>query len=103
MSFIPRHQTPESSRYAGLDCGGVNLLVTERESFDAGLTAATLATTLYRLYPQEWEPQPLLVLWGEADILQQLESGLSPLEIAGSWARDLEAFLFRREPYLLYR
>lgn len=102
VAFVPRRRTPDSGPWANESCGGVNLLLTDRDAFDAGLTAAALAATLARLYPEEWERDRLPVHWGQEEILEQLEQGWSARRIVESWQAELGAFLRMREGYLLY-
>ena len=102
IRFVPRTQTPTAVRFADERCGGVNLLLTDREAFDAGLTAATLASTLYRLYAQSWEIDTLPQQWGDPAILAQLREGLLPAAIVASWQDRLWQFRRQRETFLLY-
>lgn len=102
LRFIPRRLTPAGSMYAGEDCAGIDLIVTDREKFDAGLTAATLATTLGRLHTVEWERSRLPALWGDPAILTQLRSGMDAHAVAASWSRAIQEFQRIRSRYLLY-
>ena len=102
LRFIPRHLTPESSVYAGEACAGINLIVIDREEFDAGLTAATLATTLARLYKEEWQRDRLAALWGDPAIHAQLQSGMGARTLTTSWSHSMQAFQGTRGRYLLY-
>lgn len=102
VRFIPRRLTPDSSVYAGAECGGVNLLVTDRDRFDTGLTAATLAVTLNSLHRDDWDTSNLTRLWGDGRIVQQLADDFTAAEIAASWETNLERFRALRARYLLY-
>ena len=102
LRFIPRHLTPAASVYAGEECAGVDLIVIDHEAFDAGLTAATLATTLERLYAGSWEHRRLATLWGDPAIHEQLRSGMDALAVTTSWAPALQEFRRIRARYLLY-
>ncbi len=102
VRFVARRLTPEASVHAGLDCGGVNLILTDRDRFDAGAVAAALVTTLHRLYPDQWDPAVMPRLWGSERILEQLERGLTAVEIVRAWQPGLREFLSRRQNYLLY-
>jgi len=97
-----RKLTPSSSVHEGVESGGVYLEVTDRNVFDAGLTLATIAATLERMYPVDWERSRLVPLWGDDAIDEQLDAGLSGAEIAASWTRALRAFAAVRERHLLY-
>ena len=103
VRFVPRSRTPESSVHAGEVCHGVDLILTDRDAFAAGLTAITLAATLYELYGDAWQIERFPLLWGRPEVVEQLQSGMSAAQIAASWAGDLAAFMEVREKYLLYR
>ena len=102
LRFVARAQTPSAVRFAGERCGGVNLLLTDRNAFDAGLTAATIAATLYRLYAHAWEIDRLPQQWGDAKILDQLRQGTRPTAIVASWQDGLQRFRRQRQTFLLY-
>ena len=102
LRFVPRDRTPEASVHAGELCHGVDLILTDRDAFAAGLTAITLAATLHELHGETWEIERFPRLWGRPEVVDQLRSGLSPTEIAAAWQPDLTAFLEIRERYLLY-
>jgi len=103
VRFMPRSRTPDSSVHAGALSHGVDLIVTDRSAFAAGLTAITLAHALHALYPDIWEIDNFPRLWGRPEVIDQLRNGLTPEQIAATWQPDLEAFQAIRARYLLYR
>lgn len=103
LRFVPRDRTPEASIHAGELCHGVDLILTDRDAFAAGLTAITLAAALHELHGEAWEIERFPRLWGRPEVVDQLRSGLSPTEIADSWEPELAAFLEIRQRYLLYK
>jgi uncharacterized protein YbbC (DUF1343 family) len=102
VRFIPRKRTPSSSVFAGEVCDGVDLVITDRDAFSAGLTAITLATTLFALHRDDWDPARLPPLWGRPEVVDQLQAGMTPRQIEEAWQQDLDAFLAARSRYLLY-
>ena len=108
VRFVPRRLTPTTSVHEGALCNGVNLVLTDREQFDAGLTAATLITTLTRLHgggsaeDSSWDRSRLLRLWGDPAIESQLTAGTPAAEITASWGAALDAFEPVRARHLLY-
>jgi uncharacterized protein YbbC (DUF1343 family) len=103
VRFVPRDRTPVASIQAGKLCHGVDLILTDRDAFAAGLTAITLAATLHELYSETWDVESFPRLWGRPEVVDQLRSGLSPTEIAATWEADLIKFLGIRERYLIYQ
>ena len=78
------------------------MVVTDRNAFSASRTAITLATTLYGLHGDEWDPERLPPLWGRPEVIEQLRAGMTPEDIAETWQDDLDAFLTARSQYLIY-
>jgi uncharacterized protein YbbC (DUF1343 family) len=102
VRFVPRDRTPDASIHAGELCHGVDIILTDRGAFAAGLTAITLAEAIFALHPDDWDAEAFPRLWGRPEVVDQLRSGLSAAEIAASRAPELEAFLEVRRRYLLY-
>ena len=102
IRFVPRDRTPDSSVHAGELCHGVDLILTDRDAFDAGLTAITLAKTLADLYGDAWQIDRFPRLWGRPEVTDQLRSEMEPQAIAASWQDDLADFMRIRERYLIY-
>ncbi len=102
VRFVPHDRTPLASVYASELCHGVDIILTNRDTFAAGLTAITLATTLHELHGETWSLEQFPRLWGRPEVIYQLQSGLSATQIAATWAADLAKFLEIRERYLIY-
>ncbi len=102
VRFVPRSRTPDTSVHAGAECHGVDLILTDRDAFAAGLTAITLAHALHTLYPETWEVGDFPRLWGRPEVTDQLRAGLTPARIAASWQDELSRFRQTRQRYLLY-
>lgn len=48
-------------------------------------TGLEIAVLLQKLYPKQFEFEKLLLLVGNADTIQQLQSGVAPKKIVTSW------------------
>lgn len=101
IRFYPRNDVPASSKYAGEACGGVSMIVVDRNRLDPVRIGMELAHELGRRYPQ-WDGAKLvnLVANDEASRLI-LEKGARATE--RRFAEELAAFRKVREKYLLYR
>ena len=55
VRFVPIRFTPSSSNYANEQCGGVNLVVTERNALDAPELGLEVAMALQQLYPDHYK------------------------------------------------
>ena len=97
ISFTPIHFTPASSNFAGKDCGGVRMTITDRRTFRPVATGVAIATALHRLYPNDFDPDKMQRLVRDPATIDAIKNG-SPI----SWAADEAAFNVRRQKYLLY-
>jgi uncharacterized protein YbbC (DUF1343 family) len=103
VRFVPIRFTPTASVFKGELCGGVSILLLDRQHCPVVSIGLTIAQTLHRLYPTEFEIDKFNRLLGSQETLDALKSGRSLAEIRQSWAPALLDFAQRREPYLLYR
>ncbi len=102
VRFVPVRFTPLSSVYAGQECRGVQILVTDRTRLRPVRMGMELAAALLRLHPREFETEKLGRLLDNADTLRRLLAGETPAQIEASWKKGLDAFRKRRAPFLLY-
>lgn len=98
---------PLASKHTGKSCGGVQLHVTDRDAFDAILTAITMMTTCRDLYPEfGWRettgPYWMDKLTGTDRARLAIDAGATPAEVAAGWQQDLAGFRRVREQHLLY-
>lgn len=84
---------------------GVEVQVTERESFQAVRTGLTMVSEALRLYQDKVriEPRGFDQMAGARWIRERLLAGEDPDAVAASWVSGLKDFARAREPYLLYR
>jgi uncharacterized protein YbbC (DUF1343 family)/CubicO group peptidase (beta-lactamase class C family) len=102
VRFVPVRFTPNASVHKGKLCGGVNIIVTDRNacnSVDAGLLIAKI---LYRWYPKEFDPDKTAKLLLHSHTLQAIKTDKSLEEIRASWRIANIQFQDRRERFLLY-
>ncbi len=99
---IPLRFTPTASVFAGHSCGGVQLLVTDRDRLNAMQVGLTLALTLRRLYLDDWQPEKLMTLLVNQAAYDAVAAGRSYADMSADWAADLAAFAARARPHLLY-
>ncbi len=97
MTFTPIRFTPNASVFAGKECGGVRMKITDRKALRPAATGVKIATTLRRLYPNDFAIEKLQRLLRDPATLDAIRSG-SPID----WSADEAAFNARRKKYLLY-
>ena len=103
VRFIPVRFTPKSSVFKNEECGGINLLITNRSQFQSVLTGVEIAVALHSLFPADWKIDNYSRLLVNADTLERLKRGEAAAEIARSWEAALEGFRPIRERALIYK
>ncbi|MFD8144303.1 exo-beta-N-acetylmuramidase NamZ domain-containing protein [Streptomyces sp. NPDC059708] len=96
--------TPAFSKHAGRVCGGVRLIVHDREAFDPVRAGIGLLVTARRVWSGfGWRPDHWIDrLTGSDRVRTLVDAGAGVEEIAGDWAAELARFAAVREEYLLY-
>ena len=102
VRFVPTYFTPAASVFAGERCGGVQILVTDREALNAVRVGLTLALVLRRGYEHIWQPEKLMTLLVSQSAHDGVAAGKVYAEIAEGWANDLAAFEERMSGWKLY-
>ena len=102
VRFVPLRFTPRASVFKDQDCGGVNIVVTDRGAFRPLLAGIEMALALRKLYPNDWKVDSYLRLLVNADTFARVKRGESAREIVGSWNAGLQEFRKAREDILLY-
>ncbi|CDM65440.1 hypothetical protein PYK22_01441 [Pyrinomonas methylaliphatogenes] len=103
VRFVPVRFTPRASVFKGEECGGVNIVITDRQRFRPVRTGIEIAAALHKLYPQEWRVDDYVRLLANEETLARLKRGEAPEAIESSWQEELEKFLRARERALIYR
>jgi uncharacterized protein YbbC (DUF1343 family)/CubicO group peptidase (beta-lactamase class C family) len=102
VRFVPVTFMPSSSVHSGQACQGVNILLSDRNSFDAPELGMELATALHKLYPTDFRMERMQALLANQSIYDALQAGRDPRRIAQDWRDTLEKFLELRKKYLIY-
>jgi uncharacterized protein YbbC (DUF1343 family) len=103
VKFTPIRFTPTYSTFKGKECGGVKILVTERERFKPVITGLAIARILSRSYPKEFNLAKLNTHLRNMATIDALKRGDAPGDVELSWQPALKEFQARREKALLYR
>ncbi|HZN07404.1 MAG TPA: DUF1343 domain-containing protein, partial [Pyrinomonadaceae bacterium] len=102
VRFVPIRYTPKVSVFKGEQCGGVNIIITDRASFRPLLTGIEMALALRKLYPNDWKVDSYLRLLVNTDTLERIKRGEPARDIVGSWTTALQEFRRARAEVLLY-
>ncbi|MBU3672427.1 MAG: DUF1343 domain-containing protein [Sinobacteraceae bacterium] len=102
VRFYPVTFTPTASQHQGERCGGVSIVLMDRERLPVVRLGLELASALDHLYGPRFELDRIAGLFGR-DVVNRLRNGESPQRIVDSWRVQEAAFRRLRAPHLLYR
>jgi uncharacterized protein YbbC (DUF1343 family)/CubicO group peptidase (beta-lactamase class C family) len=102
VRFVPVFFTPVSSKYAHEQCGGVNILPTDRNALDAPELGIEIASALQILYRDRFDLSGLDSLMVNKASLDALAAGEDPRRIAEQWRDAIVRFEAIRAKYLIY-
>jgi uncharacterized protein YbbC (DUF1343 family) len=111
--FVPTWFRPQFQKHRGVVCGGVELLVTDRDAFRSYRTGVELLDALHRLWPLEfaWRAAPyefvseipaIDLLTGGPECRRAIESGEGLEAWTAAWEKDEQTFRAERREILLY-
>lgn len=103
VRFTPVSFTPGSSAHDGEKCEGVNIILVERNAFDAPELGIELASALRKLYPEAFHMERMIDLLGNQPVYDAISRGEDPRRVAEDWREPLEKFQLLRQKYLIYK
>ena len=102
IRFYPVQFTPASSVHAKQLCQGVFFVVTNREQLQPVRVGLEIASALWTLHGDQFDPRNTVRLVGSAAVLARAKAGEDPAAIAASWAGAEASWRRLRAKYLLY-
>ena len=104
---------PTFQKHAGQACGGIQIHVTDRETFEPTIAGIAIVKTAFDMYgahfrwkdpPYEYEydRNPFDLISGTSKVREAIERGDSLDSIQASWETPLAEFKRLREQFLLY-
>jgi len=113
VTFRQTYFQPTFQKHARVTCGGLQLHVTDRETFTPVIVGIAMIKTAYDLYPgqfqwkqeayeYEFDKNPFDVVSGTDTIRKAIEKGISLKEIEDSWLAGLKDFEKTRGAFLMY-
>ncbi len=103
VRFLPVSFTPSASTHAGQKCQGINIILIERNAFDAPELGMELASALRKLYPEQFQMERMIELLANQSVYDAIAKGENPQRIAEDWREPLETFQQLRQKYLIYK
>lgn len=107
VHFLPARFTPFASKYAGLPCYGVQLLITDRKAFEPVKTGITLLFAVKTTYPDDFRFLPPVEgnvsvsidrLGGDS----LLRTASSAAEVCSIFEKEAEVFYRHIRPFFIY-
>jgi uncharacterized protein YbbC (DUF1343 family) len=102
LRFVPIRFTPDSSKFKGEECGGVNVIVTDRNALEPVEAGLAMARELKALHGEKFSIQAVNNLLFNQKVLDEVKAAKEPRTFAPMWEDDLKAFMAMRAKYLLY-
>jgi uncharacterized protein YbbC (DUF1343 family) len=103
VRFVPIEFTPVESKLKDEKCGGVQVVVTDRDVIDSVRLGTTIVWHLQHLFGESFEFDRVNALLANDRALAAIERADSPDELADTWSGSLARFKETRSRYLLYR
>lgn len=101
--FVPIRFKPNASVFKDEECGGINIIITDRNAFDSVGTGIEIATALRKIYAADWQVDRYARLLVNQEILDAVKRGESAENIDKLVRPKKEEFNTRRASYLLYK
>ena len=102
VRFVPERFRPTASVFKGEACGGVRILLTDRDALRPLKVGLAIAHTLRRLYGDAFDLAKLNALLKDDASIAMLKAGRDWQDIVSSWEPARADFLRRRASFLLY-
>jgi uncharacterized protein YbbC (DUF1343 family) len=113
VKFRPAWFRPTFQKFAGTDCGGVQLHITDRSTFQPVRTSLALLAAMremsgdkfkWRTEVYEFVSDPIAIdlLFGSDRERKHLEAGKPVTELDAAWKKEEESFAHKRHTVLLY-
>ncbi|HEY1173726.1 MAG TPA: exo-beta-N-acetylmuramidase NamZ domain-containing protein [Verrucomicrobiae bacterium] len=102
VRFVPIRFTPNASVNKDKECRGVNIILTDREKCEVVDIGILIASTLHRMYPNDYDLNKFKKLLGHDATIEMIREGKSVKEIRKSWEPAVKEFMKRRKEFLIY-
>ena len=103
IRFYPTSFKPTSSKYAGQDCQGIFMIVTNRTSLQPVRVGLEVAAAMWSLFGDRYQMENTDRLLGSRESLERVKRGEDPAVVAQSWAASEARWRRLRAKYLLYK
>ncbi len=102
VRFTPVRFTPKASVHKDAECGGVNIIITDRNIFEPVTTGLEMAAQLKKLFPKDFSTERFNRLLVNQKVFDAFRQGSDARAMRQVWQTELEGFRAIRRKYLLY-
>jgi uncharacterized protein YbbC (DUF1343 family)/CubicO group peptidase (beta-lactamase class C family) len=102
VRFVPIRFTPKSSVHKDVECGGVNIILTNRDLFEPVDAGLEMAAQLKKLFPKDFLIERFNRLLVNQKVFDAFRQGSDARAMRQVWEPELDAFRAIRSKYLLY-
>jgi len=102
VRFVPVRFTPRASIHKDTECGGINIVITDRVQFEPVTTGLEIASQLLKLYPKDFAVDQFNRLLANRKVYDAFQQGVEARALRQIWQSDLASFRSVRSKYLLY-
>ena len=102
VTFVPIRFTPDYSVHKGESCGGVNIIIIDRQKLKPVALGIDIARELHAMYPKQFPLAKVGRLLCHPPTIEALGQGKNLRQIETIWQPDLAKFKKRRADFLLY-
>jgi uncharacterized protein YbbC (DUF1343 family)/CubicO group peptidase (beta-lactamase class C family) len=102
VRFVPVRFTPKSSVHKDAECGGVNIMVINRDLFEPVITGLEMAAQLRKLFPKDFLIDRFNRLLANQKVFEAFRQGSDGRAMRQVWESELDSFRAIRSKYLLY-
>jgi uncharacterized protein YbbC (DUF1343 family)/CubicO group peptidase (beta-lactamase class C family) len=102
VRVVPIRFTPASSKFEGVECGGLNFVITDWNKFRSFELGIVVAHSLRKLHRDDWETKLYMRLLGNEEVHRRLVDGEDVADILQLVEEQVSEFRQRREPFQLY-
>lgn len=103
VRFIPIKFKPNASVFKDENLGGINIVITDRKTFESVETGLEIALALRKLYPNDWQVEKYARLLVNEKTLDSVRQNSEVQKIKESFQLEISNFNKRRASFLLYK
>ena len=92
VRFVPVRFTPKSSVHKDAECGGANIIVTNRDLFEPVITGLEMASQLRKLFPKDFLIDRFNRLLANQKVFDAFRQGSDARAMRQVWESELDAF-----------